>query len=135
MQPTRPFVGSIRTIGTKLVDYYIASTGLTEAEGSFHDQPISTAHVQQKGSLFSGSETIYGKIIFEKESHKVLGAQLVSKADILEKINTLAMSIQMEQTLEELYQKDFLYHPYYSNVLDITNQLGLEGLWSEADEN
>lgn len=135
IQPTRPFIGSIRTIGTKLVDYYVASTGLTEAEALFHAQPISVVHVQQKSSLFSGSETICGKIIFEKVSHKVLGAQLVSKADILEKINTLALGIQMGQTLEELYQKDFLYHPYYSNVIDITNQLGFEGLWSEADEN
>lgn len=135
MEPTTPFVGSIRTIGTKLVDYYVASTGITEAEGLFHEQPISIAHVQQKSSLFSGNEIIRGKIIFEKHSHKVLGAQLVSKADILEKINTLALSIQMGQTLEELYQKDFLYHPYYSNVIDITNQLGFEGLWSEADED
>ncbi|WP_086312002.1 hypothetical protein A5821_003248 [Enterococcus sp. 7F3_DIV0205] len=135
VEATTPFVGSIRTIGTKLVDYYIASTGLTEAEGLFHDQPISVAHVQQKSSLFSGSETIFGKIIYEKESHKLLGAQLVSKADILEKINTLALGIQTGQTLEAFYQKDFLYHPYYSNVIDITNQLGFEGLWSEADED
>lgn len=135
VEPTMPFVGSIRTIGTKLVDHYVASTGLTEAEGSFYEQPISVAHVQQKSSLFSGGETISGKIIFEKESHKLLGAQLVSKADILEKINTLALGIQAGQTLEEFYQKDFLYHPYYSNVIDITNQLAFEGLWSEADEN
>ncbi|WYJ82597.1 hypothetical protein IGL98_000905 [Enterococcus sp. DIV0840] len=135
VEATTPFVGSIRTIGTKLVDYYVASTGLTEAEGLFHGQPIAVSHVQQKSSLFSGCEKICGKIIFEKDSHKILGAQLVSKADILEKINTLALGIQMGQTLEELYQKDFLYHPYYSNVIDITNQLGFEGLWSEADEN
>ncbi|MGX7244885.1 FAD-dependent oxidoreductase [Enterococcus quebecensis] len=130
-----PFVGSIRTIGTKLVDYYVASTGLTEAEGLFHDQPIAVSHVEQKSSFFSGSEKILGKIIFETSSHRILGAQLVSKANILEKINTLALGIQMGQTLEELYQKDYLYHPYFSNVIDITNQLGLEGLWSEADEN
>lgn len=135
VEPTTPFIGSIRTIGTKLVDHYIASTGLTEAEGLFYEQPISVAHVQQKSSLFSGGETISGKIIFEKDSHKLLGAQLVSKADILEKINTLALGIQAGQTLEEFYQKDFLYHPYYSNVIDITNQLAFEGLWSEADEN
>ncbi|PZL75566.1 oxidoreductase [Enterococcus plantarum] len=135
VEPTTPFVGSLRTIGTKLVDYYIASTGLTEAEGLFHGQSIAVAHVQQKSTQFSGCEKICGKIIFEKESHKILGAQLISKANILEKINTLALGIQMGQKLEALYQKDFLYHPYYSNVIDITNQLGFEGLWSDTDEN
>ncbi|WP_086331985.1 FAD-dependent oxidoreductase [Candidatus Enterococcus mansonii] len=135
VENTTPFVGAIRTIGTKLVDYYVASTGLTEAEGLFYDQPIGVSHVEQKSALFLGGEIIYGKIIFEKESHRILGAQLVSKANILEKINTLALSIQMGQTLEELYQKDYLYHPYFSTILDITNQLGFEGLWSEANEN
>lgn len=135
VKPTTAFVGSIRTIGTKIVDYYVASTGLTEAEGLFYDQPIYVAHAQQKSSLFSGNEEIYGKIIFEKGSHKLLGAQLISKADILEKINTFALGIQTGQTLEAFHQKDFLYHSYYSNVIDITNQLGFEGLWSEANEN
>ena len=81
------------------------------------------------------TKTKIGKIIFEKESHRILGAQLVSKANILEKINTLSLSIQMGQTLEELYQKDYLYHPYFSTILDITNRLGFEGLWSEVNEN
>lgn len=135
VQQTTPFVGSLRTIGTKLADYYIASTGLTEAEGLFYEKEISVSHVQQKSSLASDGQTISGKIIFEKKSHKILGAQLVSKTNILEKINTLALGIQMGQTLEELYQKDFLYHPYFSTVLDITNHLGFAGLWSEADES
>ncbi|MBO0440813.1 FAD-dependent oxidoreductase [Enterococcus sp. DIV0869a] len=135
VESTTPFVGSIRTIGTKLVDYYIASTGLTEAEGLFHEQPIAASQVEQYSSSFLGNEKITGKIIYEVDSHKILGAQLVSKANILEKINTLALGIQMGQTLEEFYQKDFLYHPYFSNVLDITNQLALGGLWSEADED
>ncbi|MCA5011438.1 MULTISPECIES: FAD-dependent oxidoreductase [unclassified Enterococcus] len=135
LEPTTKFIGSLRTIGTKLVDYYVASTGLTEAEGLFHDQPIEVAHLKQTSSLFSGEKEISGKIIFEKESHRILGAQLVSKADILDKINTLALGIQTEQTLEQFYQKDFLYHPYFSTVMDITNQLAFTALWSDANEN
>lgn len=135
VEQTTPFIGSLRTIGTKLVDYYIASTGLTEAESLFYDQEIAVSRIQQKSSLASGGKRISGKIVFDKHSHKILGAQLISKADILDKMNILALGIQMGQTLEEFYQKDFLYHPYFSTVIDVTNYLGYSGLWSEQDEN
>ncbi|MFD1902199.1 hypothetical protein GQR36_23325 [Enterococcus termitis] len=65
------------------------------------------AYAQQVSSLFSGEQDIFGKIIFEKNSHRILGAQLVSKTNILEKINTLALGIQTGQTIEMFYQKDF----------------------------
>ncbi|MFD2308440.1 FAD-dependent oxidoreductase [Enterococcus termitis] len=135
IEPTTKFIGSVRTIGTKLVDYYVASAGLTEAEGFFHDQLIEVAYAQQVSSLFSGEQDIFGKIIFEKNSHRILGAQLVSKTNILEKINTLALGIQTGQTIEMFYQKDFLYHPYFSSVMDITNQLAYNALWSDDNEN
>jgi NADPH-dependent 2,4-dienoyl-CoA reductase/sulfur reductase-like enzyme len=134
IEQSTPFIGSIRTLGTKLGEYYLASTGLTEAEAAFYDQPISVSHViQNSKSFFEGIE-IQGKIIFEKQSQRVLGAQLVSKSNILEKINTLALAVQAKQTLMQLAQKDYLYHPTHTNIFDITNQLAVAGLRSVADE-
>jgi NADPH-dependent 2,4-dienoyl-CoA reductase/sulfur reductase-like enzyme len=135
IEKVTPFIGSIRTLGTKLGEYYLASTGLTEAEAAFYDQPIAASHViQSSTSFFKGAE-IQGKIIFEKQTQRVLGAQLVSKSNILEKINTLALAVQAKQTLTQLAQKDYLYHANYANIFDITNQLGVAGLRSVADED
>ncbi|MHC5217879.1 FAD-dependent oxidoreductase [Enterococcus sp. LJL128] len=134
IDPAVEFTGSLRTIGTKLGEYYIGSTGLTEAESLFYPEEVAAVHLTQKAALFS-EEMISGKLIFEKSTKKLLGAQLVSKVDILEKINTLALSIQVGQTLVELYQKDYLFHPFFTNILDITNHLGVAGLWSEQHED
>ena len=41
MQPTTPFNGSLRTIGTFAFGYYIASTGLTESESTFSKHEIA----------------------------------------------------------------------------------------------
>ncbi|MCB5956044.1 FAD-dependent oxidoreductase [Enterococcus sp. CWB-B31] len=132
--PTAEFIGSIRTIGTRAVGYYIASTGLTEEESLFYPQEVGSVHIKQRSSLFSGEE-ISGKLIFERATHRLLGAQLVSKDNILEKINTLALSIQVGQCLEEVYQKEYFFHPFYSSPLDITNLLGIKGVWEEQNES
>jgi NADPH-dependent 2,4-dienoyl-CoA reductase/sulfur reductase-like enzyme len=120
-----PFIGSARTIGTKVFGYYIASTGMTEAESIFFDQKIAVSHVSQPVSLFNKEQTINGKLIYNAVSGKILGAQFISKANILEKINTLSLAIQMGMTVTELAQKDYFFHPIWSAVYDITNKLGL----------
>ncbi|WP_414839117.1 FAD-dependent oxidoreductase [Carnobacterium sp. TMP28] len=125
VHPLTPFIGSARTIGTKVFGYYIASTGMTEAESIFFDQKIAVSHVSQPVSLFNKQQTINGKLIYNAVSGKILGAQFISKTNILEKINTLSLSIQMGMTVTELAQKDYFFHPAWSTVYDITNQLGL----------
>ncbi|WP_268761827.1 FAD-dependent oxidoreductase [Carnobacterium iners] len=120
-----PFIGSARTIGTKVFGYYIASTGMTEAESIFFDEKIAVTHVSQPVSLFRNQQTINGKLIYNVVSGKILGAQFISKANILEKINTLSLAIQMGMTVTELAQKDYFFHPVWSTVYDITNKLGL----------
>jgi NADPH-dependent 2,4-dienoyl-CoA reductase/sulfur reductase-like enzyme len=134
-EPILPFVGSLRTIATKVFNYYLASTGITEAEGFFYPGEIAVTELEQLGLPFTSKELIKGKLIYDKRTHQLLGAQLVSKLNCLEKINTLALSIQTKQTLESLMQNDYFYQPAFSNVLDITNHLGASALWSEHHEN
>ncbi|MGB6178531.1 MAG: oxidoreductase, partial [Carnobacterium sp.] len=94
-------------------------------ESIFFDEEIAVNHVTQPASLFNKQDSIHGKLVYNAVSGKILGAQLISKADILEKINTLSLSIQMGMTVTELAQKDYFFHASWSAVYDITNQLGL----------
>lgn len=125
IKPQTKFIGTARTIGTKVFGYYIASVGMTETESIFFDEEIAVNHVTQPASLFNKQDSIHGKLVYNAVSGKILGAQLISKADILEKINTLSLSIQMGMTVTELAQKDYFFHASWSAVYDITNQLGL----------
>ena len=123
--PHQRFIGSARTLGTKVFGYYLASTGLTEAESIFFDEEIAVQHVTQQPSLYQLGAEIRGKLVYNRQTGKILGAQLVSKDNILEKINTLALGIQMGLTVTELAHKDYFFHPAWTNIYDITNQLGL----------
>lgn len=123
-----PFRGGLRTVGTQLFDWYLASTGLTESDRFFYEEDIACHHVESQVSLFE-STVIYGKFIIDAKSQRLLGAQLLSKANILEKINLLAFAIEKEATLAELAQKDFFYQPKFSAVTDETFS------WSRGDAN
>ena len=65
--------------------------------------------------------TVTLKYVYDKASHTLLGVQLISKINILEKINTFALAIQTKQTLEEMHQKEYFFHPSFTNVIETTN--------------
>lgn len=121
MQPTTPFNGSLRTIGTFAFGYYIASTGVTESESTFSNHEIAVKKETVPVNSLPNAPTVTLKYVYDKESHILLGVQLHSKANILEKINTFALAIETKQTLEEMHQKEYFFHPSFTNIIDTTN--------------
>lgn len=120
-QPKVPFTGSLRTIGTYVFGYYIASTGMTESEGAFTNHVIEAKKVTIPVNSLPHAPTISLKYIYDKESRVLLGAQLISRENVLEKINTLALAVQTKQTMEEMHQKEFFFHPSFTNTIEATN--------------
>lgn len=133
VEPVLEFKGSLRTIGMTIFGYYIASTGMTEAESLFTNQEVETCRQEVPLSSLPNADTVTLKWVYDATSHVLLGAQMISTSNILEKINTLALAIQTKQTLEELQQKDYFFHPSYSQVVSTTNLVS----WMEerADED
>lgn len=121
VEPVLPFKGSLRTIGTSAFGYYIASTGMTEEESLFYPQPVCAVRQIVKLNSLPTAETVTIKFIYDQESRVLLGAQLLSKTNVLDKINTLALAIQTHQTIEDLMQKDFFFHPVYTSIIETTN--------------
>ena len=132
-EPKMAFKGSLRTIGTFLFGYYIASTGITEAESMFTDQTVKAYRQEVCLTSLPDPDTVTIKWVYDAISHVLVGAQMISKSNILEKINTLALAIQTKQTLEELQQKDYFFHPSFTQMIATTNLVS----WLEerADEN
>lgn len=135
LQPTMSFNGSLRTIGTYVFGYYIASTGMTESESAFSHYKVDVKKQTVPINSLPDASTITLKYVYEKESQVLLGAQLFSKANVLEKINTLALAIQTKQTLEELKQKEFFFHPAFTPVIETTNMVVPPNLGSDCYED
>jgi NADPH-dependent 2,4-dienoyl-CoA reductase/sulfur reductase-like enzyme len=135
LQPTMSFNGSLRTIGTYVFGYYIASTGMTESESAFSHYKVDVKKQTVPINSLPDAPTITLKYVYEKESQVLLGAQLFSKANVLEKINTLALAIQTKQTFEELKQKEFFFHPAFTPVIETTNMVVPPNLGSDCYED
>lgn len=135
IQPKMAFKGSLRTIGTFIFGYYIASTGMTEAESVFTDQKVKTYRQEVRLTSLQTSDTVTIKWVYDVTSHILLGAQMISTSNILEKINTLALAIQTKQTLEDLQQKEYFFHPSFSKMISATNFFSWPEVRDDGNEN
>ena len=52
------------------------------------------------------------KLVFDKDSRKILGGQIISNIDLTQYMNTLSVVIQNEMTIEELAMTDFFFQPH-----------------------
>lgn len=109
------YQGAIRVVGTKLFGYYLASCGLTEADSFLYEEQVETFTVDMPVSTVKKEEKIKIKFTYNKKSKVLLGTQIISKVNILEKINSYALAIDLKMTLADLVQKDYFYHPMYAN--------------------
>lgn len=135
IQPKMVFKGSLRTIGTFIFGYYIASTGMTEAESVFTEQKVKTYRQEVRLTSLPTSDTVTIKWVYDATSHVLLGAQMISTSNMLEKINTLALAIQTKQTLEDLQQKDYFFHPSFSQMISATNFVSWAEVRDDGNEN
>lgn len=124
LQTQMKFKGGLRTIGTKVFDWYLASTGLIEEEAFVYSGEVATKSFTQNASLVDKTP-IYCKVVFEKASKKLLGMQLLSQTNCLEKINTAALAIENEVTLAELMQNDYFFQPEFTNVMEPLNRINM----------
>lgn len=114
---TVAYTGTLRIVGTFLFDYYLASCGLTESDSFLYEGEVAVADFVKTVSTLN-QETIHMKYVFDKETHRLLGVQLLSKANILERINRYALAIETNQTIEELEQNGMFYHPFFGSQVD-----------------
>lgn len=114
---TMVFEGTSRTIGTKLFDHYLASCGMIESDSFLYPEEVATICQEVPVTVLS-RDTVRMKICYNRETTQILGVQLVSKANILDRINLYALSIDQGLTLNDMMQRDYFFHPKYANATD-----------------
>ena len=65
------------------------------------------------------------KLLFDKQSKKVLGAQAVGKRNVDKRIDVIATLIKMDGTIEDLKNLELAYSPMHGTAKDIVNVAGL----------
>ena len=107
-----------------------ACTGLNARAASLAQIPHDFVYVlpQDKVGLMPGSHYMGLKLIFEKPTGKILGAQAIGKGDVVQRINTIAALISKGGTLEDLRDLELCYAPVFGTAKDVDNMAALVGL-------
>jgi NADPH-dependent 2,4-dienoyl-CoA reductase/sulfur reductase-like enzyme len=118
-RPAR-FAGVLGTAMTKVGDLEVARTGLctTQAEEGGYDFRSELIEATTRAGYFPGAAPIAIKLISERGSGLLLGAQVVGGPGSGKRIDVLATAIWAGMTAEELAGSDLAYAPPFSPTYD-----------------
>jgi NADPH-dependent 2,4-dienoyl-CoA reductase/sulfur reductase-like enzyme len=127
VKPTTKYLGTQGTSGIKIYEYNIASTGLTENSAKAEGLDVKTVAIEDnyRPEFMPTFDSVKLKVVYEKESRVILGAQIVSKTDLTQSINTLSACIQNKMTVDELAFIDFFFQPHFNKPWNFLNLAGL----------
>jgi len=126
VKPTIKYMGTQGTSGIKIYEHNIASTGLTEISAGEAGLEFETVTVTDNArpEFMPTYDQATLKVVYEKESRRILGAQIISKADLTQSINTVSVCIQNKMTIDELAFVDFFFQPHYNKPWNLLNMAG-----------
>ena len=130
INPTVKYTGTQGTSGIKIYDYNISSTGITEGVAKSMNLDYNTVTIKDNNrpEFMPTYDEAMLKIVYDKKTRKVIGGQIISTADLTEKMNTLSVIIQNQMTVEQLAFQDFFFQPHYNKPWSLLNLAGLEAL-------
>ncbi len=98
------FIGAMGSWITRLFETEIGGTGLTEfmAGRSGIETVSGTIVSKTRADYFPGALPIRIKLIADKETGKLIGAQIIGGEEVTQRVNALSFAIQNEMTIKEL---------------------------------
>jgi CoA-dependent NAD(P)H sulfur oxidoreductase len=114
------FAGIVGAQSFRLFNLEAAATGIDEKEATLANyNPVSTLVWGNAivGSL--GEKKIGLKLVADKSSGKLLGAQAVGFAGAVSRINSLSVALWAGMDIDQIGYLDLAYSPYFSGAWDI----------------
>jgi NADPH-dependent 2,4-dienoyl-CoA reductase/sulfur reductase-like enzyme len=114
------FPGVLGTAVSKVCEVEVARTGLSEAELAHLDLEWEQAAVDSttRAGYFPGTAPIRTKVLAERRSGRLLGAQIVGKEGAAKRIDVFATALWNGMEVDEMVNMDLSYAPPFSPVWD-----------------
>ncbi len=118
--------GSMGSSIIKIFGLTVAGTGLTEkaaaAAGLNYDSVVLSPG--SHAGYYPGAKTMTMKVVFEKDTLRLLGAQVIGKEGVDKRLDVLATAIFAGMKADQLKDLDLAYAPPYSSAKDPVNMAG-----------
>ena len=120
----RGYPGTLSSACVKVFDLEIGRAGITT-----DDEHVVSVVITDKNQTgyYPGQQDIMLKVVFDKKTRYVMGAEIAGKNGAALRLDALAIAIQKQVTIEELSLADFCYAPPFSRTWDVMNIAGSVG--------
>ena len=120
------YLGSQASSILKVFNLTAASTGIneTEAKSAGLDVDYVILSPMSNSSYYPGGKTMTMKVVFEKGTYRLLGAQIVGYDGVDKRIDVIATAIHAKLKATQLKDLDLSYAPPYSSAKDPVNMAG-----------
>lgn len=110
----------------KLFDMTAATTGINEKQAQKAGLSVDTVILSpmSHAGYYPGGKIMTMKVIFEKASYRLLGAQIVGYDGVDKRIDVLVTAIHAGMKATDLKELDLAYAPPYSSAKDPVNMAG-----------
>lgn len=120
------YAGSLGSSVIKVFDMTAATTGInmTTAQKSGIDADRVVVSPLNHAGYYPGGKLMTMKVVFEKNTYKILGAQIIGYDGVDKRIDVLATAIRAGMSALDLKELDLAYAPPYSSAKDPVNMAG-----------
>lgn len=114
------FPGIVGTAVVKVFNLEAARTGLSERQAQAEGFEVETAVVTSSAQAhyMPGHTPIHVKLVFERGSQRLLGAQMVGRSGVAKRIDIIVAALQAGWTTYNLADLDLSYAPPFAPVWD-----------------
>lgn len=114
------YVGTLGSAAIKVCDLEMGRTGLSEEEAKKLAIDYTTVFVKSADhpGYYPNQTPIWIKLICEKRSRRILGAQAIGNKGAVLRIDIFAVAIHNQMTADELGMTDLVYAPPFAGVWD-----------------
>lgn len=120
----------IGSFSIKSFDLNISVTGLGEEALKKEGYDYDTTLISHSDivSIMPDSKMIYMKLLFDKNTGRIYGAQALGKGVVDKRIDVIGSLIKMGGTIYDLYNLELSYQPYYSTTEDANNVIASQAI-------
>ncbi|MFD2445389.1 CoA-disulfide reductase [Bacillus sp. CGMCC 1.16607] len=114
------YVGTLGSAAIKVCDLEMGRTGLSEEEAQNLAFDYTTVFVKSADhpGYYPNQTPIWIKLICEKRTRRILGAQAIGQKGAVLRIDIFAVAIHNNMTADELGMTDLVYAPPFAGVWD-----------------
>lgn len=125
----REYGGALGSSVVKIFEATAAMTGLSEkaARDAGFDIGVAVIHKDDHAGYYPGGKELSLKLVYERKTAKLLGAQAFGHAGVDKRIDVLATALHGKMTLHDLAELDLAYSPPYSSANDPVNLVAFIG--------